>query len=70
MTEMEDLELRQKLEGLEKKIDAVYASAEKTRKYFLGVIIVSVIAFVLPLLGLLFAIPSLLAGYGDLMTGL
>lgn len=70
MTEMEDLELRQKLEGLEKKIEAVYVSAEKTRKYFLGVIIVSVIAFVLPLLGLFFAIPSLLAGYGDLMTGL
>ncbi len=67
---MEDQELRQKLEGLEKKIDAVFISAEKTRKYFLGVIIVSVVAFVLPLLGLIFALPSFLAGYGDLMTGL
>lgn len=66
MAGMEDQELRQKLEGLEKKIDAVYVSAEKTRKYFLAVIIVSVIAFVLPLLGLVFAIPSLLAGYADL----
>ncbi len=63
---MEDQELRQKLEGLEKKIDAVFISAEKMRKYFLGVIIVSVIAFVLPLIGLVFAIPSLLAGYADL----
>lgn len=67
---MEDAELRQKLEGIEQKIDAVYTSAEKTRKYFLGVIVVSVVAFVLPLIGLLFAIPSFLAGYSDLMTGL
>ena len=63
---MEDAELRQKLEAIEKKVDATYASAEKTRKYFLGVIVVSIIAFVLPLVGLLFAIPSFLAGYGDL----
>ncbi len=63
---MEDQELRQKIEVLEKKVDAVYISAEKTRKYFLGVIVVSVIAFVLPLFGLIFAIPSLLTGYADL----
>ncbi len=63
---MEDQELRQKLEALEKNLDATYVSSEKTRKYFLGVIIVSVIAFVLPLLGLVFAIPALLSGYADL----
>ena len=60
---MDDIELRQKIEGLEKKIDAVYVSVEKTRKYFLGTIIVSVIAFVLPLIGLLFAIPSFISTY-------
>lgn len=70
MIPMEDGELRQKLDGIEKKLDAVYTSAEKTRKYFLAVIVVSVIAFVLPLLGLIFALPSFLAGYGDLMTGI
>lgn len=64
--DMEDRELQQKLDTLEKKLDATYVSAEKTRKYFLGVIIVSVIAFALPLLGLVFAIPALLAGYADL----
>ena len=63
---MEDAELRQRLDTLEKKIDEVYVSAEKTRKYFLGVIIVSVVAFVLPLIGLLFAVPSLLSTYADL----
>jgi len=66
MTTMEDQELRQKLDALEKKIDAVYTSAEKTRKYFLAVIVVSVVAFVLPLVGLVLAIPRFLAGYGSL----
>lgn len=63
---MDEQQLGQRLDALEKKIDAVYASAEKTRKYFLAVIVVSVVAFVLPLIGLVFAIPSFLAGYGSL----
>ena len=63
---MEDLEIGRRIDALEKKIDAVYVSAEKTRKYFLAVIIVSLIAFVLPLIGLSFAIPSFLSSYGDI----
>jgi len=66
---MNDEETKQTLIRLEQKIDAVYASAEKTRKYFLAVIIVSVIAFVLPLIGLMFAIPSFLetlSAYGNI----
>ncbi len=66
MRRVEDQELRQKIEVLEKKIDAVYESAEKTRKYFLGAVIVSVVAIVLPLVGLLFAIPSFLSTYSAL----
>jgi len=67
---MEDQELRQKIEVLEKKIDAVFASAEKTRKYFLAVIVVSVVVFVLPLIGLVFAIPSFISSYSAMMIGL
>ena len=63
---MEDSEIRQQLDLLQQKIDAVYVSAEKTRKYFLAVIIVSLIAFVLPLVGLFFAIPSFISSYGDI----
>lgn len=62
---MEDAELRQKLDALDAKIVDVYRSAEKTRKYFLAVIVVSVVAFALPLLGLLFAIPSFISSYGE-----
>lgn len=65
-----DEELRRKLETLEAKIDATYRSAEKTRKYFLGVIVVSVIALALPVIGLMFALPSFLGNYAELMNGL
>lgn len=63
---MEDLEIRQRLDALQQKIDAVYVSAEKTRKYFLTVIIVSVVAFILPLIGLFSAIPSFLSTYSSI----
>ena len=57
---MNEEEIKQKLTLLEQKIDAVYVSAEKTRKYFLVVIIVSVVTLVVPLIGLAFAIPTFL----------
>lgn len=63
---MNDQELGARIDALEKKIDAVYVSAEKTRKYFLTIIIVSAVAFVLPIIGLLFAIPSFLSTYGSI----
>ena len=52
-----------RLNALEDKIDLVYASAEKTRKYFLTSVIVTIVMFVLPLIGLLFVIPSFLGTY-------
>ena len=53
----------QKIEELDKKIDAIYKSVEKTRKYFLWTLIISVALFVLPLIGLMFFIPSFLQNY-------
>ena len=60
---MEDPGLLQRIEGMEKKLDAIYTSAEKTRKYFLTTLIVTAVAFVLPLVGLFIAIPSFLSTY-------
>jgi len=51
----------QKLAEQEKKIEAIYVSVEKTRKYFLWTLIVSVGVVVLPLIGLMFAIPFFLS---------
>ena len=54
-----------RIEALEKKIDAIYVSVEKTRKYIywtvVGTIVAAVVLVLLPLIGLMFAIPSLLS---------
>ena len=63
---MEDAELRQKFETLEKKIDMAYRSAERARKYLLFIMVASAVAFALPLIGILFAIPSLIDTYSSL----
>lgn len=46
-----------KLEEHEAKIDAIYKSTEKTRKYILWHLIINIIVIVLPLIGLAVAIP-------------
>ncbi len=53
----------QKLALLEQKIDAIYQSVEKTRKYFLWTMIITVAVVVLPLIGLVFVIPSFMQNY-------
>lgn len=63
---MEDQELRDRLVALEKKIDAAYHASEQTRRYLLWTLIGSVAVFVLPLIGLVFAIPSFLSSYSQL----
>lgn len=57
-----------RLQEQEALLKQVYASVEKTRKYFLWTMIGSVAVFVLPLLALAFVLPKFLstitAGYG------
>ena len=53
--------------SLEEKIDAIYRSVEKTRKYFLITMWITVILFVLPLIGLLFVIPAFIRSYSSLL---
>ncbi len=56
--------------SIEEKIDAIYVSVEKTRKYFLIVMWVTLGAFVLPAIGLLFAIPAFINTYTTSLNGL
>lgn len=67
---MENEELMKKLNELEKKIDATYASAEKTRKYILWYVIGTVITIVLPIIGLIFVIPWFLKVMSSAYDGL
>jgi type IV secretory pathway component VirB8 len=55
----------EKLELLNKKVDSIYESVEKTRKYFFWTMIITVALIVIPLIGLTFAIPSFLSNYAN-----
>lgn len=52
-----DPEIMTKLESQEQKIDAIFKSVEKTRKYFLWTLIVTVVTILLPLLALAIVLP-------------
>ena len=56
-----DQETLNKLGALEKKIDAIYSSVEKTRKYFLFTLVITVVMIVLPIIGLVVVIPIFLS---------
>ena len=64
-------EILKKLEDQENKINAIYVSVEKTRRYFLWTLIATIVAFVLPLFGIALVIPWFLktmsAAYGGLL---
>lgn len=51
-------EIIKKLAELEQKIDNIYKSAEKTRKYFMWTLIISIVLFVLPLIAMVFVLPQ------------
>ncbi len=64
-----ETDLAQRLASLEEKLDKIYKSAETTRKYIKWTAIISIVLFVLPIVGLVFAIPAFLNGYvGDLQN--
>ncbi len=64
-------EIMKKLEEQDKKIDAIYKSVEKTRKYFLWTLIITIITVVLPLIAAVFVVPwvlkTIISAYGGLL---
>lgn len=62
--------IQTKLAELENKIDAIYASTEKTRRYFQIVMWITIVLVVLPFVGLLFAIPAFIKSYTAALEGL
>lgn len=63
-------DILQKFESQEKKLEEIYKSVKKMRKYFLWTLIVTVLTIVLPLIALVFIIPWFLgimsSAYGSL----
>lgn len=62
-------EIKKRLDDQDELLTKIHISVEKTRKYFLWTLIVSVAFFVLPLIGLLFVIPKFLSVYTSGLQG-
>ena len=62
-------EIIEKLNAQEVKIDKMYASVEKMRKYFLWGFILTIVFFIVPLIGLLFALPAFMNNYLGTLGG-
>ena len=59
-------ELARQISEQKNKIDQIYISVEKTRKYFLWTMIATVVAFIIPLVAIGFILPSMI----DSISGL
>ncbi|MFA6136062.1 MAG: hypothetical protein WC705_01770 [Candidatus Paceibacterota bacterium] len=55
-------------ETLEQKIDKLQRSISRLNKIFLWTLIIGVVLFVLPLIGLLFVIPQLFSSYSNVLN--
>lgn len=59
-------EIYKKLEAQEKKLEEIYKSVEKTRKYFLWTLITTLVFFFLPLIGIIFLIPTIISTFSGI----
>jgi NADH:ubiquinone oxidoreductase subunit 3 (subunit A) len=67
---MEEEKVLVKLEEQDAKINAIYKSVEQTRKLFLATLIITVLMFVVPAIGLVFIIPWFLNVMSSAYSGL
>ncbi len=67
---MEEEKVLVKLEEQDAKINAIYKSVEQTRKLFLATLIITVLMFVIPAIGLVFIIPWFLSVMSSAYSGL
>lgn len=63
-------DILKKLDEQNKKIEAIWQSVEKTRKYFLTTLIISIIMTILPILGLVIIVPFILNTLSKSFEGL
>jgi hypothetical protein len=66
---MLDPELAARLDDIAAKADAAARSAEAARKYLLWTGIITAALIILPLIGLIFVIPSFLSSYTAALGG-
>ncbi len=60
-----DPELEKRFAAQEQKIDAVFKSVERIRKYMYWTFVLTLVFFVLPLIALIFVIPAFMGSLGS-----
>ncbi|MDD3487667.1 MAG: hypothetical protein PHF35_04840 [Candidatus Moranbacteria bacterium] len=65
-----DPEIQKQLEAMSQRIEEIYVSVEKTRKYFQWTLIITVATIVIPLIGIAIAIPYVFSVYSSALNGL
>lgn len=63
-------EISNKLKELEGKIEKIYISVEKTRKYFQWTFIATIVFFILPLIVIAVILPSLMDSITNVYGGI
>lgn len=58
----------EKLTRIEAKVDAVYTSAEKSRKYMLSMLIITLVMIGLPILLAIFVVPIAIQSLGSVYS--
>lgn len=58
-------EILERIKAQEELLQKVYISTEKTRKYFMWTLYGTLVLFILPLIGLMFAAPALMSVLGS-----
>lgn len=61
-------EVLEKIEKQEKKLDKIYISVEKTRKYLLFTLIGTLLMFVIPLIAIIIIIPRIIDFYSGILS--
>ena len=62
-----DPDIKARLDAQDAKLERIWISVEKTRRYFLVSMWTTIILFVLPVIGLIVVIPMFLHSYVDLL---
>lgn len=62
-----DPEIKKRLDRQDELLERTYSSVEKTRRYFLWTLIITIATIVLPLIGLIFIIPWVISSYTSVL---
>lgn len=63
-------DLEKRMSELENKVDAIFESVEKTRKILMWTGIITIAVIILPIIAMMFVIPSFISSYTSALSGL